>query len=780
MEEVVVTARRVEESLQDTPVSVAVFSQMELEKMGVSEVGDVGNFTPNTEIRKQPGRHDNYAISIRGASNGELSLAVDPTVGVYLDGIYLARSAGMAFDLVDIKRMEVLRGPQGTLFGRNAVGGAINVITAKPKGEFALKQQVKAGSRALNRTHTMIDTPRVGGIAAKLSLLHVEQDGDLESIYTGVNLGRKQSRAARAAFNWQPVDTITVDYSFDWSRMKGNAQTFQISHVRDAYADPDGAFYGGPFFETAKAQTGPERRTELPININDENEATADVDMHTLIMEWDLLPQLTIKSLSGYREWESLSRENDVASFPAPADGSVCEFDNYDFILGVCSQPVPAGELVTFWSTHLLREQRQFSQELQFIGSVLDGRLSYITGLYYFQEDARSVYRENPQVTISAAAAVAGVEVAPGVGLVAQNRGNTVTIPLFPRDASIDNTAYATYGEFTWSPLTELDISLGLRYTVDERAMSLTNSLKDNPEAAGNTAVPQTVKDSDTWSDFSPSLTITYRWSPEFSTYVKAVTSYRAGGYNLRANNVESFKKPVDEENVLSYEIGWKSDLFERTLRLNGAVFYMDYTDRQVAQFEAGTGGGAAKIVNAGKSVNSGIELDTIWLPFDGMKVIAAYGFLDQNFKEFIAGVVDPVTAMPTGDNRNIADRVPENLYAARHSGSLTAEYTFTPRTWGTLALRSSANYTGSITFHPQLNLFDESEARTLINARATLADIPLGRNKGGLELALWGNNLAGKDYREFGIDFAVLGFATTGYGAPRSYGMDIVYRFNR
>ena len=183
--------------------------------------------------------------------------------------------------------------------------------------------------------------------------------------------------------------------------------------------------------------------------------------------------------------------------------------------------------------------------------------------------------------------------------------------------------------------------------------------------------------------------------------------------------------------------------------------------------------------MNAGESNTTGLELEGVWLVSPGLRVIASYGYLDLEYDEFITGEVNRVTGFPTGVNRDIADEANTNLYSPEHSGSVAVEYEFAPWSFGQLRLRADAYYTDEISFHPQFDLYDESDEHHVVNARATLADIPMGRD-GTLKLSAWGKNLENKEYRDFGIDFGSLGIVTNTYAPLRSWGLDIVYEFNR
>lgn len=760
IEEVIVTARKIEESLQDTPVSVAAFSSADLEQLGASEARDVANFTPNLRMQKQSGSQDNYAMAIRGVSSGETALTIDPTVGVYIDGVYLARTTGLAFDIVDLKRIEVLRGPQGTLFGRNTIGGALNIITEKPTGEFAYKLALGVGTRGYDRVVTSIDTPELGPVAVKFSYMKNTKERDLTSLYNGKKLGDSAGEAFRLAARWRASDTVAVDYIYDKSDRENNANTQQLSHVRPIYADPNGAFYGGRYYEQAAASASEDRLDVLPLTNTDPAETNSDIDGHSLIVEWDINENLLLKSISNVREWNSAARGTDFGSFPVESMGDVIDLRSGTPVL------VPAGTLVPIFSALRDNFHRQITQEFQFTGKLLDERLSYAAGLYLFHEEATE---DNPQQFVLPTAFIANALT--GLPLPPLAAAASATWLGAPFAYELENESQAVYGQFTYNIFTDFDVTLGLRYTRDQKESTLQNNLDGASSAVR-------VTSDDEWSNLSPSFSLDYRWSDQLSTYFRVANGYRSGGYNVRAQTSSAFTTPFDPEEITSYELGLKSDLLDRRLRLNMSVFRMDYTDRQIAQFEAGSGGASSVIVNAGESITQGLEIESVFIPTPGLRVIANYGYLDVEYVEFISGPVDPVTGFSAGENRDVSDEVTDNLYAPKHSAALALEYQLAPWDFGQLTLRIEATYVDSLSFHPQLNLFDQTDAYTLFNARATLADIPMGA--GTFKVAAWGKNLADKEYREFGIDFGLLGFAVNNYGELRSAGIDLVYEFNR
>lgn len=748
LEEVTVTARKVEESLQETPVSVAVFSQDELQQMGVSEAGDIARYTPSLEMRKQTASGDRYAIGIRGVFTGDAVLTVDPTVGIYQDGVYLARTAGSAFDIVDLERVEVLRGPQGALFGRNTIGGAINLITAKPSGELGGRLSASFGDRDYYKYQASIDSPEVAGVSAKFSMMGTAQDGPLKSIYNGDTLGDTSAQAYRLAVRWMPNEALTADYVYSKSDRESSTAMRQIFLVR-----PLQTAAGGPYMQNVAAMADRGRLERLPIPDSDPDAVNSDIDSHALTLEWSINDALQIKSITSYRDWESYAPVTDFGSFPA--DGATLLDLTGKYSGTGFPGMVPAGVLVPVFDAERDSAQDQWTQELQFTGQLLDGRLNYVAGLFYFEEHGEEF---NPQYYV-----------VPDLGSRVLGFGTSFVLAAPYFDYSNDVTSYAAYSQIGYELTSKLEVSIGLRYSVDDKETTLTNTLDGELK---------TVTGDDTWNNFNPSVTLAYQWNDTLNSYAKIATGYRSGGYNVRAKTEATFLDPADEETVVSYELGLKADLLDATLRLNSAIFYMDYDDRQISQFVASeTGGASTNIVNAGRSTTTGLELESVWLPTDSFKILFNYGYLKLEYDEFITTPVDPTTGLEVGSsNVDIADIAITNLYTPEHSGSIALEYQFDPFSIGQLTLRLDATYTDDMSFDSQINLV-ESEAHTVINARATLAAIPAGPT-GELTVAAWVTNLADEEFVEFVTDFGQLGSVTGKYSIPRTWGMDISYKF--
>lgn len=758
LQEIVVYAQRVEGTLQDTPISLAVFDADALRAIGAVAAGDAAAYTPNVQIDRTPLSRSAYSVSIRGIRSADPSLALDPTVGVYLDGVYLGRQSGSAFEIVDLERVEILRGPQGTLYGRNSTGGAINIITSKPSGEFGFVQQLTYGEHGYLRTQTSIDAPRLGNLAAKFSFNHSEHDGTVKSLYTDDELGGYNANSGRLSLRWTPTAALTVDYAFDMSKEDSNTSIDQITAVRDFQAS-----LGGDFYAQMQAAAAAGRQSHLPYPV-DGNVQPFEMSGHGLILDWDV-GGVTLKSISSYREWDRTATSANFGTFRVSAD-SVLE--------GTTGTYIPAGELVAnYTNPETYSRQEQWSQEFQLIGKIEPLGLRYTAGLYYFRERSREI---DPQTFVFPALLAFGELPGAFQDFLCAGTcfGKSVRLSTPDFAYTADSEAFAAYGQVTWAVTERFDTTVGLRFTHDKKESTLTNDFADVGLA--------TAVGSKSWDNVSPALTLNYEWSDDVSTYFTATRGYRSGGFNVRATNTAAFREPFDEENVTSYELGLKSEWLNRRLRLNGALFHYKYTDKQVAQFEAGSGGASSKIVNAGRANATGIEIDLTAMPIDDLLLTLSYGYIDMEYDSFVTGVQDPATGFPVFDAdgealvADISSTAATNVASPKSSASLRAEYTLARTALGDFVVHVDGSYVGARTFQEQLNAFDSSDSYSLWNARLALNDIPVG--SGSLNASIWGRNLGNKKVREYGIDFGALGFATNTFKELRAVGIDLLYRY--
>ena len=800
LEEIVVTAQRREESLQDTPIAITAFTEGKLNDLGVFDVSQVADFAPNVLIQKQPSSNSNMNIVIRGMSQGETSLLADPKVGFYIDGVYMSKTVGAVFDVVDLERVEVLRGPQGTLFGRNSTGGAVNVTTKKPSGELGAKLEGSVGNFGYERYGGSVDLPAVANVAAKLSFNRMQTDGWADNNYRGTpqqpatnvekNLASEDNQSYRIALRWTPREDLSFDYSYDNTDNNGVPAPFQIVKVKDSLYNgftttpADFQLLGGALFQQMAATVGDPKKRRDEYELDAVTDEWLEVKGHTFIAEWQAMDGVAFKYIYGKRKTDSGYGSTDLDG------GAYTARDLFYGSLVGNNNPLAAPGFNAAIDEGLIDMD---SHELQLIGVAMDDRLNYTAGLFYYEED---VSQDNPQtLSIPIEFFLSSVAGASGPAAAAQLRATynafgycvsggsfcqgTQRLPVpapFSTDPYIpglmdfyygqSTESWAAYGQATYDITEQWQLTLGLRYTEDEKDAFLYNQ-----NIPGYTKEDPITAD-DKWDNLSYKANVNYAITDDMSVYLTYATGYNGGGFNARASNLASFTTPFEEEEVETWELGLKSEWLDNRVRFNAAVFTNDYTDIQIAQFEAGSGGASSRIVNAGQGTYQGVEFDIVVVPVEGLTIDATYGYLDAEFDEYEAR--NPVTnQLEDISGVTTPAQTPEN------SASLGVQYDFEPFSFGALSARVDVAYKDAFTFHPFNNQYDSTDDRTLVNGRLSLNDIKLDCcDDSALRVSLWGKNLTDEEYRNWGIDFSSLGFAGNVYGEPRTYGLDVVYTY--
>lgn len=572
IDDIIVTAQKREENLQDIPISIAVLGANELEKKGIANLVDfAGGAVPALRIMPNIGRTSSLNITMRGIGGGDpTQISRDSANGIYIDGVYLGRVQGLGMEMFDIERIEVLRGPQGTLFGRNAVGGAISIVSRKPTGEFGL--DLTAGARNFDgfNIKAHLNLPEFAGIKVKLDGVWSKRDGWVENLLAGQSdWGGYNRHGVRATTVWNPIDTVEVQYTFDKSRDKSVTGYSQILRLLD------GAPPLAPVFEVE-----PERvtvgRAGVPLE-----PGVGKAEGHSLQVVWDLSDSLTLKSISSYREMVQSQSDN--------AAGTTVGFR-------------PFG---TFGRVSIANvDQDQFSQEVQLIGNT--DRLTYVLGGFYFNEDAEDYAHTHYTNQFNADGT--------GYTVLPKPVGGA-----FPDRASIANAkSTAFFGQATYTPPVlddRLHLTGGLRWTHDRKHGKLT-ALRGAPTPYGYEFSSKRV---------DPAATIAFDWSDDVNTYLRWATAYRAGGANSRSATYASF----DEEEVETWEFGVKSDFLDRHLRLNAAFYYTRYKDRQVG-FPNPANVSFSETINVPEAeVIKGVELDVTAVVRKSLTLTMGYALTD-------------------------------------------------------------------------------------------------------------------------------------------------------
>ena len=628
LEEVVVTARKTAESLQDTPISVTALSGDRLEDMGLSRITKLQNVTPNLVFQNTPaysGAGNNAAVYIRGVGQKDFVPTIDPGVGIYVDEVYLGRSAGAVLDMIDIQQVEILRGPQGTLFGKNTIGGAISITTSKPNEEFGGKVDIKVGTDERRNIRGVLNVPLSDTLFARGSFGSLQQDGYVFRPFDDKDLGNQDTLMGRLALRWVPSDTFTADLSFDYYDDETNGPPLLITRVDEfpesATAIPGGNFpfinnlfagfspdFGGPnpivctfpnapsaCFTSANAVTGNNTNLGTGPNYSEmENEAVS------LTLTWDL-DAFTAKLITSYR---SLDGEfaNDRDGYP--------QNDGQPAVPGL---PILVNPVTHYFDTF---KQDQFSVELQLTGSAIEDRLRWVAGVYAFEEDGENI-----------------------------NPVDFTTVSL-QSGGYFDYSSEAVFAQATFDFTEKLSATAGIRYTKEDRDYLPDQYIEEMPLgglpfpcfnsdgstkicALGDRAVPyETVNNS--ISENTPMVSISYSFTDDVMLYGTYSEGFKVGGFTQRIFPPEPSLPAFGPEYVDSLEAGIKAELLDNSLRVNLAVYSADYSDLQILISEPSRVG--PYTTNAGDATIDGFELEINYLSQNGVLIDLAVGYTDAGY----------------------------------------------------------------------------------------------------------------------------------------------------
>jgi iron complex outermembrane receptor protein len=576
LEEVIVTAQKREESLQDTPISITAFGQEALTQQGISSIDDLQGKVPSLNMTPFPTQNTTPRMFIRGVGAGDVQVTQDPAVGVYIDQVYIGRSTGIALDVADLAQIEVLRGPQGTLFGRNSIGGAINMTTRKPEtGLLAFKQEAGVGNENLFRAKTSTNIPLTDDLALRAAYFTKERDGWMSNDGPGRDWQDGKDEGGKIDLLWEPNDLWSLRYSYDYSRSEFVNPTFQ-----------------------AIIPAGGSENLEIPVSSGRLNTlSTKDylgvsdtkVDGHSLAIsrEWDAG---TLKSITAYREmeyWEFTNLESG-----SPSEQLVLNSNRGIDLLG--SRP------------HL--DQDQWSQEFQFLGTLNDN-LDYVVGAYYFDEKATQ-------------------DSASGSFVFFQQ-------PDQYNYFDIENESWAVFAQGNWTPEildSRLTLTAGIRYTEDDRSAPAVFIYDPDPTDKSFSADPDSSFDNTSYT-----LVANFAVTDDINTYAKLATGYKSGGYNIRASSEEKYTNGFDEEKITTWELGTKSEFWDHRVRVNAATYFSVYKDIQLNTSDLSTPADVRDtlVFNAGEGEIFGVELDVTALLTEGLTARVSYAYQDADFTEY-------------------------------------------------------------------------------------------------------------------------------------------------
>jgi iron complex outermembrane receptor protein len=736
LEEVIVTAQHRSESAMDTPISLFTLNAEQLDKQRISGIGDLNGLVPNLNIDSFPANNQTLRLFIRGVGLSDTQITQDPAVGVYLNDAYIARSAGLTFDVADLERIEVLRGPQGTLYGRNTTGGAIRLITARPDLDaVSASQTLGTGNRDLFRSKTSVNMPFAEKYATKLAYFYEDVDGFTNNEGPGGGFGDRKSEGFRLDLRAELSDTLTLDYGYDNSKIEYYNYTAQAVFPR---APGDGQIAIIGTIAEQYIQYSENRIKELATSVP-LLPTNTDIDGHALNADWIINDSMTLRSITAWRELHD-------KSYVDFASGATEEF-RIDFNSAVVGANAGDARL----DLPVVRpdlQQEQFSQEFQLLGNVNDS-IEYLAGLYYFWEQAKE--DAEPLHHIFDAYPF-------GAGTIYNMKSEY---------NEIENDAYAIFTQVTWTPdiLEErLHLTLGGRYSRDSREAkrNVTDwTVLDLDTSVLSLQGPKqfSANPDNNFDDASFAFISEYDLQEHYNVYAKLSEAYKSGGFNIRDPEEEAFNYGFKEEKLRAAEIGFKGEALDRRVRMNTAIFYQKFSDFQY-NFQIPGTIGATRVFNIDNGEMSGIEVEVMAMPTTGLLLQASYAYLDSELDD----VDNPFTGQVESASFGSA---PKNTY------SLVAGYTFPATSVGVVNANASYNFvdkrqTDSDTLY--------RDAYDLINARIALSEIPgLG---GQWEIAAWGKNLTDNNYEAFTMDNLPQASRAVIWGDGRSYGVDITYRF--
>ena len=792
IEEITVTARRREESLEQAPLTITAFSSEDLEANDIRSLEDVTQFVPNLQFDQAAGSSNASRIYLRGVGNGDTIITDDNGVGIYVDSVFLPRAAGTLLAVSDVERVEVLAGPQGTLYGKNTIGGLVNYITRKPQWEYEGNASLRVGTYGQLDTGLVFNAPLVDEKAAlRISLATRSNEGYARNSFRDQDVQDSRSLNGRVQLLLQPTESLEV--------LLSAAQSVAREH---GYA-PKCKFNSEPGGLTARLFPGfgaaclddEQRRSVRRVARDGQLEDELRTLSTYMQMTWSASDALTVKSTTAWnRNKVSGSGDGDATQL-AVFNGAPSDFDK--------------------------GQQSSIAQELNFSGEfdVASSRVNWIGGVFglvednfdkQFDTDRSSTVTEVggtpvlvPRVIArdprSGAETLAAPQAATDAGFIAASNGfekecapGTLETIMDADQNPVRNalgrvlqgcsrlfegvqtksrlrsnvTSYAAFGNFDIALTDKLSFAAGVRYTHERRRTYRFRQVNEDdrdrlitPLGRGGLLQVDGIR-----TDFersirigkwTPALSLTYVFADNFTAYMNHSRGFKSGGFNGRVEGDGNERVEYDPETLSSYEIGFKSNWLDRRLTVNAAYFHSDYVDIQLPNVQITNGGRLSVVVdNAGRASLNGVDLSITGRVSAGLTLRGTFGITAARYEKFEGG--------------NSNDRL---IGTPTYSGNVTASYVTDLGRFGELGSRISWAHNG------QKGSDSADNRSTHVNKYGTLsAGLSLALPDGKTEIALNGSNLLNREYFLTGI---ALGNTTLRYFAPpRNFSLEIRREF--
>ena len=818
LEEVVVTARKREESLQETPVAVSAFSGENLTELGVNNIADLTRVVPNVDMYGGNGTTGAGNAYIRGIGARNTGVNFDSGVGMYLDGVYVSRTDGAVVDNVDVQSVQVLRGPQGTLFGKNTTGGAILYTTNKPNEEFGGHAEVRVGNYNQLDSKLTVNVPLMGDtLMSRFSLYETKSDGFVHSEipdnlppqavgntpFVEDEYSDIDRWGGQAQLRWMAADDLLFDLNYNYGKtdQKARGQDCQVVNNVPG-AGWQAGLQDGSVIVPSTGQTIGDwcqqnqdlGKDKIMANLSP-NKYQAEVNTLALTADWDINENLNFKSISAWRNTEG---------------GASNELDGIGINLLSRSNYVGQGAEK--------RNTDAYSQEFQLSGSAFDNKLDYVVGVFGFHEKT-----DQGAASSSTGPFFKTPGQAPAVNR-AFYTGNLTELLAKNSSASVFSQADWHFDDY-WT------LTLGARYTWEERELkrnfkspdmntlatsgTVTNpfstfyDFSDGPESfnpnhgyvtpllADGTPDPlanQTQKYDKTKVTPMASIQRTFDgfgFMDFGNAYFTVANGFLSGGLTDTVDTITGLMGEYKPEEVWNYELGFKMDAWDRKLRLNTAVFYTDYKDRQLSTIRINNGRVAGALINAESSYISGIEFEAVVLPVENLQLTANLTFNKGDIKTYddeqissLPPAGEPIPAgceavvIPGSGNTVMnceIDRSDENLPRLPDSiFYLAAQYTF-ETDYGTVVPMLSWSYRTNLD-----NCFDASSCLSgvyEVNQEDVSARLTWNSPDMAWRVTAFGNNLSDDRYATGGTPLVdTTATAAIVYNQPRTYGVEAAY----
>lgn len=735
LEAIVVTARRTAESLQSVPVAVTAFSSTAIDRKFATDIRALGGEVPNVVITNVPG-FNAASIGIRGQSTGDIILTFEPAVGVVVDDFVLAHVQTQLFDLFDIDRIEVLRGPQGTLFGKNTVGGVINVITKRPTSRF--EGEIRAGYSSFDTkdVKAAINIPftnnlffrAAGSFQQSGGYYHLTKNNNVDKVEgvpgQGQRIGGTKYFSGRAKLLWEPDSSSNVMATYEILRDRAASPP-------SVNESPKGFLFdtiGFPGIQTTGASPFDTGTTLCRGDANNQGNATTPTCPGTLLGH-----RINIDGvyLRGEKTWDDIGTATLVGGYRRVKSTLPSDYTGENAYLFVSTRnDVRKQYSVEGRFSSSFSDRFKFTAGGMYWGQTLDANATSLLGFLRFLGDPTALTDPNMST------------------------------------ANYKVDSYAVFGEAEYKVTDPLAVFVGARYTKEKKDFSV------RPQ------VRRSIIKTGFWPEYSdnasfsrPTFRAGYRWeiAPGINNYFTYSQGYKSGGYNEQAMSATS-ALPFKEETADSFELGFKTENAARTLRLNAAGFYVKYNDLQrdaVVPFIdpiTKLPGQETRTTNAGKAEVYGLELEGSAVPMAGLTFGASLGYQKARYITFFTDIDG------NGTNDDASFLKLRNTPKWTVNGNVS--YELPPMSWGHVSLNADVNYQSeyeSVTLNAP---FTQGQARTLVGASAHWSD-PDERYR----VSLYVRNLLDKVYRVSANSVAGL-FNFTNYAPPRSYGIEVGYKF--